>query len=138
MAEKHNNTLLVDDYNSNNSDSDSSSSDSSDSDAIDERLKAIVQKRLKEKGDYLKSAKVKKIQRVFRQFQEKVKEQSKSNEESKSQSESKVVKKNCQRDPKSQSEEDKKYCQRDQSPEPLFPEDLRYKLIHNRNKAKKE
>ena len=71
MAEKHNSTLLVDDYNSNNSDSDSSSSDSSDSDAIDERLKAIVQKRLKEKGDCLKSANVKKIQRVFRQFQEK-------------------------------------------------------------------
>ena len=87
MAEKHNNTLLVDDYNSNNSDSDSSSSDSSDSDAIDERLKAIVQKRLKEKGDYLKSAKVKKIQRVFRQFQEKVKEQARPKEESKSQSE---------------------------------------------------
>ena len=137
MTEKQNDTLLVDDYNSNESDSDSSS-DSSDSDAIEERLRAIVQKRLKKKGDCLKSANVKKIQRVFRQFQEKVKEQSKSNEESKSQSESKVVKKNCQRDPKSQSEEDKKNCQRDQSPEPLFPEDLRYKLIHNRNKAKKE
>ena len=60
MAEKHNSTLLVDDYNSNNSDSDSSSSDSSDSDAIDECLKAIVQKRLKEKGDCLKSVNVKK------------------------------------------------------------------------------
>ena len=120
MAEKHNDTLLVDYYNSNDSDSDSSSSDSSDSDAIDERLKAIVQKRLKEKGDYLKSAKVKKIQRVFRQFQEKVKEQSKSNEESKSQSESKVVKKNCQRDPKSQSEEDKKKLPKRSKPRTPF------------------
>ena len=38
MAEKHNDTLLVDDYDSTGSDSDSSNSDSSDSNAIEERL----------------------------------------------------------------------------------------------------
>ena len=121
MTERQNDAHSVDDRNSNDSDNDRHNSDSSDSDAIDERLKAIVQKRLKEKGSCLKSANIKKIQR----FLDNSKKRSKSNQGQKKSQQVNQKKK-------------KKKCQRDQSPETLFPEDLRYKLIHNRNKAKKE